>query len=340
MKKIYTLGLLASIIGTSCTPETEELKVLREEKPSANMNVSNPPVDLSYTVVTFLSSQVEKEVRRDIDTKLIDDTSFSFAPSLINREVQSGESVVLEISATTSQYERTLPESSYTIEKNQVNTANSGEEFKVTLKNDAFKDLDITNGYAILLQMKIVSATPSEFPVKIVEKGAIYKIKLNFVEKAKFPEGDNIEILTAAPSPAPTLIAKTGYSFESNYASGHVNKLKDNDYTGGTWWIKDDATDSNGHLPYLYATFNQPTVVKGIKITQHNNRTQYIGEMKIMATDKNDAEYDYGTYTYNTSVGRVVYLQFKQPVEVRYLLFYDFKNNGNAYIDIHEIEFY
>lgn len=53
MKKIYTLGLLASIIGTSCTPETEELKVLREEKPSANMNVSNPPVDLSYTVVTF-----------------------------------------------------------------------------------------------------------------------------------------------------------------------------------------------------------------------------------------------------------------------------------------------
>ncbi|GIZ16356.1 hypothetical protein [Capnocytophaga catalasegens] len=332
--KRYLLGLLAVTIATNCTPETEELKVLREEKPASPKNIDAPPVDLSYTIVVFSPSEQQKRINRDPSTKLIGDYSFSFAPTFSKRAIQAGESAVLQIESITSQYERTLPTSSYTIDKAQINSMQSGEEFKVTLKKDAFKDLDITKEYTILLQMKIFSKTPSHFPIKTEDKSDIYRIKLTFTDEEPFPEGDNIEVVDDVQQQN---IDRKLYDFESNYQPNHLSKLKDGLFSEN-WWIDVRRDDI-----YLIAKFQEDKkLIKGVKITlksSYYGQPYKIGSVNISASPDEKQYYKQGTYTYD-KLRETLIIQFKKPIETKTIKFTNFKAISGNYINIYEMEFF
>lgn len=338
MKNLYKIGILVTIIVASCTPETEELKVLRVEQPTAPTGVINAPVDLSNTVVTFLPSQVQTEVFRDPDTKLLGAiTPFEFSAVPTKRELKAGENASLQIIPTTSQYERVLPESSYTIEVGET-TLLGTEKFKVTLKPDAFKTLDITKEYSILLQVKVKSVTPENTPIITTENSDIYRIKLKFTEN-KYPEGDNVKVETTTPSV--TLLNRSSYNFESNYASGHLSKIKDGVVRStDSWWVDTHSTGSSA--VYLNVTFTKEVTLKGIKLTSGTSiKRSTLRELVVTAFPKGFDEISYvqGTYTTSSSTN-IVYLTFKEPIKTTALKLSNFKALTGQYVDFFEVEFY
>lgn len=339
MKKIYTIGLLATAVVAGCTPETAELKVLRVEQPAQPTGIPTTPVDLSNTVVTFLTQEQAVEVYRDSDTKLIEDgISFEFAPIATKRQLKIGEDASVQIIPITSQYERVLPEASYSIDVNQV-TLLGADKFKVSLKTDAFKELDITKEYSLLFKLKILSTTPADVPVITAEKEEkdIYRIKLKFTEE-KYPQGDNIEVET---SPTTGAFAKNTYTLESNYQPSHLSKIKDGSVVPGVaWWV--DTNLSGDSKVYLNITFTEEKTIKGIKFTSGVSRKMSnLKELTVTALPKGAGQVEYvqGVYTTTRPVS-TIYIKFKEPIKTKMLRLDNFKALSGQYVDFYEIDFY
>lgn len=339
MKKIYIIGLLATGIVASCTPEPQELKVLRVEQPAQPKGIANAPIDLSNTIVAFSPQEQLAEVYRDSNTKLVDsDISFEFAPTVTKRQLKIGEDASVQIVPITSQYERVLPETSYTIDVNQV-TLSGTEKFKVSLKTDAFKDLDITKEYSLLFKLKIASVTPADAPIITAEKEEkdIYRIKLKFTEE-KYPQGDNIMVGT---SPTTEAFPKNAYNLESNYKPEHLSKIRDGVASQtNSWWV--DTQRSGTSAVYLNIIFTEEKTIKGIKLTSGagSRRSTFKG-VKVTALPKGagDVEYEQGTYNTTTSTN-VVYLKFKESIKTKMLRLDNFKALSGQYVDFYEIDFY
>ncbi len=327
MKRIYLLGALTAVLAVSCTPETKELDILKQPT-SPTPQVSNPPVDLTKTFAVFTPNEKEESIFRDPTTKLIGATTFSFAPKFTKRPLKSGENINLKIEQEKVGYERTLPEGSFTIDKAETSSTAS-ESFTVTLKPEALKTLDITQEYVLRFRLKITSTTPADLPAFTSNDDSVYRIKITFTE-VSFPEGDNVEITEDAPI---RLIEGSKYTFESNYASTHLNKIKDGSYSSN-WWV-----DTRQEV-YLTAKFTEETLVQGVIIAQKFGwDNKYVGGVDISASPDGVKYYAQGSYTYD-KFRRKIYLKFKEPLKVKEIKLDNFKKYQNHYIDIYEVEFF
>lgn len=325
MKKIYLLGVLTAVLAVSCTPDTKELETLKKPEVTTPQ-VSNPPVDLSKTVVVFSPNETVEKIFRDPTTKTISATTFSFAPTYAKRALQSGEVVNLTITHEKVGYERSLPEGSFSIDVANLSSATASAAFKVSLKPEAFKTLDITQQYVLRFRVKVTNTTPADAPVITSNDDSVYRIKISFVEE-KFPEGDNIEVVEDNPTP----MDKDTYTFESNYASEHLSKLKSGPWN---WWI-----DTRKEV-FLKAKFVKETLVKGIIITQKNYDYKTIKNVDISASPDGVKYYLQGTYT-RDKYREKVYIQFKKPLKLKELRFSKFKKyDDDDFIDIHRVEFF
>lgn len=329
MKKIYLLGVLTAVLVVSCTPDTKELETLKKPEVTTPQ-VSNPPVDLSKTVVVFSPNETVEKIFRDPTTKTISATTFSFAPTYAKRALQSGEVVNLTITHEKVGYERSLPEGSFSIDVANLSSATASAAFKVSLKPEAFKTLDITQQYVLRFRVKVTNTTPADAPVITSNDDSVYRIKISFVEE-KFPEGDNIEVVDDQTSQN---LDKKLYTFESNYQPNHLSKLKDGNYNTN-WWVNTNQNDI-----YLIANFSQETLVKGIIITQNTRRDEKtIREVNVSATPDGDKYYSQGIYKRDMYRG-YIYLQFKKPIKVKKIKLDNFKRHDNQYIDIYQVEFF
>lgn len=326
MKKIYLLGVLTAVLAVSCTPDTKELETLKKPEVTTPQ-VSNPPVDLSKTVVVFSPNETVEKIFRDPTTKTISATTFSFAPTYAKRALQSGEVVNLTITHEKVGYERSLPEGSFSIDVANLSSATASAAFKVSLKPEAFKTLDITQQYVLRFRVKVTNTTPADAPVITSNDDSVYRIKISFVEE-KFPEGDNIEVVDNNPD---ELLDDDTYTFESNYASDHLSKLK-NSYWN--WWV-----DSRQEV-YLKTLFTKETLVKGIVITQARRDEKTIGKVTISATPDGVKYYPQGTYT-RDKYRKKIFIKFKEPIKIKELRFDNFKkHDADPYIDIYQVEFF
>lgn len=327
MKRIYLLGALTAVLAVSCTPETKELDILKQPTPPTPQ-VSNPPVDLTKTFAVFTPNEKEESIFRDPTTKLIGATTFSFTPKFTKRPLKSGENINLKIEQEKVGYERTLPEGSFTIDKAETSSTAS-ESFSVTLKPEALKTLDITQEYVLRFRLKITSTTPADLPAFTSNDDSVYRIKITFTE-ASFPEGDNVEITDEAPNGR---IDSSKYTFESNYASTHLNKIKDGNYSSN-WWV-----DTRQEV-YLTAKFTEETLVQGIIIAQKfGYENKYLGGVDVSASPDGVKYYAQGSCT-TDRFKRRIYLKFKEPLKVKEIKLDNFKKYQNNYIDIYEVEFF
>ena len=327
MKKIYLLGVLTAALSVACTRDSKELDILKEPTPTPPV-VSNPPVDLSKTIISFSPSEITEKVFRDPDTKLIDDTSFSFAPKYLQRTFVSGEVVTLKIEKEQVGYERSLPDEAYTVEKAEISSANAGDQFKVTLKPEALKEIDITKEYTLRFRMKIVSKTPENLSVETATDDGAYRIKISFVEDSFPKDGNNLEETDSTSS---SIIDDDEYEFESNYQSNHLNKLK-NSYSN--WWV--DGEDSS---IYLIANFTDETEVNGIVISQPWSDTKTLKGVDISASPDGTTYYPQGSYT-RSVYKQKIYLRFKKPITIKKIKFTNFKKQNDRYIDIYRVQFF
>ena len=332
MKKIYLLGTLTAILAVSCTPDTKELDTLKKPEISTPQ-VNNPPVDLSKTVVVFTPNETVEKIFRDPTTKTSSATTFSFAPKYAKRALETGEVVNLKIEHEKVAYERTLPEGSFSIDVATLNSATASATFKVSLKADAFKTLDITQEYVLRFRVKVVSTTPADVPVITSNDDSVYRIKISFVESL-YPQDDNIEVVDRVDD---DLLEGLDYTLESNYAQNHLNKLKDgNEWTN--WYI-----DTTNEDIYLSVKFREETTLNGIIITQNQTgprrESKTIGKMDIYASPDNVKTYLQGTYERDKYRGKI-YIRFKKPIDVKTLTLKNFKKYNNKYIDTYEIEFF
>ena len=135
------------------------------------------------------------------------------------------------------------------------------------------------------------------------------------------------------------LIANTKYSFTSNYAGGHLYKIKDGTTLTGNWWI--DTYRTGNQTVILWTEFNTPTVVNGIKITQETAGKR-VEALAVYASDNTSISTfkSQGTYEAQGSPGEEVYLKFEKPIKAKYLMLTYFENTQDQYIDIHEMEFF
>lgn len=327
MKKIYLLGVLTAALSVACTRDSKELDILKEPTPTPPV-VTNPPVDLSKTIISFSPSEITEKVFRDPDTKLIDDTSFSFAPKYLQRTFVSGEVVTLKIEKEQVGYERSLPDGAYTVEKAEISSANAGDQFKVTLKPEALKEIDITKEYTLRFRMKIVSKTPENLSAETATDDGAYRIKISFVEDSFPKDGNNLEETDSTSS---SIIDDDEYEFESNYAPTHLSKLK-NSYSN--WWV--DGEDSS---IYLIANFTDETEVNGIVISQPWSDTKTLKGVDISASPDGTTYYPQGSYT-RSVYKQKIYLRFKKPITIKKIKFTNFKKQNDRYIDIYRVQFF
>ncbi|AVM54962.1 hypothetical protein [Capnocytophaga sp. oral taxon 864] len=333
MKRIYLLGaLLTAVLAISCTPDTKELDVLKEPAPTVPQ-VSNPPVDLSKTLVIFSPNETIEKIFRDPTSKTISATTFTFTPKFAKRALQNGEVINLKIETEKVGYERSLPEGSFTIEKAELSSGTVSKTFKVTLKPYAFKDLDITKEYTLRFRVKVTSTTPTDLPVATSDQDSAYRIKISFTEE-EYPQGDNIELINADTIDDDKKLDSNKYTFDSNYKSDRLGALKDENYNTN-WWINTEEE------VYLKTTFTEETTVRGVIIVQNQRwaENKTIGGVDIYATPDNIKEYLQGTYTRDEHRKKLC-IKFKVPIKVRTLTFKNFKKYNNQYIDVYEVEFF
>ncbi len=340
MKK-YIFTTLAITLMASCTPETEVLKELRKENPVAPTIKNKTPLDLTKTQAVFSPDQVSKEITRNADTKEIAETSFTFAPKLIRRQLATGEILKLKVEQSTSQYEVSLPQEAYTLEKAEVSSDQANDVFKVTLNKEGCKALEANKEYVLRLKLSVSAKTPESLPVEV--KDAFYKIKVTFKDTTNTPGGgtdddDDIqegEYLTIVDNITETLMENTAYEFSSNYFEQHLSKLKNNN-SSQNWWV-----DTRKPEIYLKATFSPIRPIEGIVITLKGNDKKPIGEVKVYASSEGE-EVFLGQYTQDRDRDKI-YIKFKVPIEAEAILLKDFHKPIFAtdnYINIYKVEFF
>ena len=201
--------------------------------------------------------------------------------------------------------------------------------FSFTLQN--IEGITATGTYVVPFKLMAYDAAGTGH--KVLDTPILVNIE---VTEKGIPDRNTIAEIT---SYAGALIANTKYSFTSNYAGGHLYKIKDGTTLTGNWWI--DTYRTGNQTVILWTEFNTPTVVNGIKITQETAGKRVEG-LAVYASDNTSISTfkSQGTYEAQGSPGDEVYLKFEKPIKAKYLMLTYFENTQDQYIDIHELEFF
>ena len=201
--------------------------------------------------------------------------------------------------------------------------------FSFTLQN--IEGITATGTYVVPFKLMAYDAAGTGH--KVLDTPILVNIE---VTEKGIPNRNTIAEIT---SYAGALIANTKYSFTSNYAGGHLYKIKDGTTLTGNWWI--DTYRTGNQTVILWTEFNTPTVVNGIKITQETAGKRVEG-LAVYASDNTSISTfkSQGTYEAQGSPGDEVYLKFEKPIKAKYLMLTYFENTQDQYIDIHELEFF
>ena len=184
-----------------------------------------------------------------------------------------------------------------------------------------------------VLPLKLMAYNTSGTAYQVLDTPILVTIE---VSDYGIPDNNQIEEISNYSG---TLIESSSYSFSSNYAQGHLWKLSDGRTDNGNWWIDTHLEDDNA--VYLLATFNAPTLIKGIKITQKTPNKK-VQALVAYASEKNqNSSYkSQGEFESVSSTPDVLYLKFKKPIKAQYLMLSYFGNSEDQYIDIQELEFF
>ena len=184
-----------------------------------------------------------------------------------------------------------------------------------------------------VLPLKLMAYNTSGTAYQVLDTPILVTIE---VSDYGIPDNNQIEEISNYSG---TLIESSSYSFSSNYAQGHLWKLSDGRTDNGNWWIDTHLEDDNA--VYLLATFNAPTLIKGIKITQKTPNKK-VQALVAYASEKNqNSSYkSQGEFESVSSTPDVLYLKFKKPIKAQYLMLSYFGNSEGQYIDIQELEFF
>ena len=192
---------------------------------------------------------------------------------------------------------------------------------------------NITTEGTYVIPFKLMAYDASGTGHKVLETPILVNIQ---VTEKGIPDRNTIAEIT---SYAGALIANTKYSFRSNYATGHLYKIKDGTTLTGNWWIDTSLTGSQTVV--LWTVFDTPTVVNGIKITQETAGKRVEGLAVYASNDTNISTFkSQGVYEAQEAPEEVLYLKFEKPIKAKYLMLTYFENSEDQYIDIHEMEFF
>ena len=192
---------------------------------------------------------------------------------------------------------------------------------------------NITTEGTYVIPFKLMAYDASGTGHKVLETPILVNIQ---VTEKGIPDRNTIAEIT---SYAGALIANTKYSFRSNYATGHLYKIKDGTTLTGNWWI--DTSLTGNQTVVLWTVFDTPTVVNGIKITQETAGKRVEGLAVYASNDTNISTFkSQGVYEAQEAPEEVLYLKFEKPIKAKYLMLTYFENSEDQYIDIHEMEFF
>lgn len=333
MKK-YIFTTLAITLMASCTPETEVLKELRKENPVAPSIKDKSPLDLTKTQAVFSPDEVSKVVARNADTKEIVETSFTFAPKLIRRQLATGEILKLKVEQSTSQYEVALPQEAYTLEKAEVSSDQANDVFKVTLNKEGCKALEANKEYVLRLKLSVSAKTPESLPVEV--KDAFYKIKVKVLELASLPNGgDNIEISKSSNEVIPTGTSLINYKdIKAEYSGdvwGNIETIINGQANSGTYINVE--SDENA------LTFKFKELKKIKAVTFYLKMSSYMtSTMRAFGFDGLANDFVEQGFAQFTDLGGGYYtIKFKESLITNQLKFNNFEHN---YIYIGEVYFY
>ncbi|AEK22992.1 hypothetical protein [Capnocytophaga canimorsus] len=333
MKKHIKILFLTTVLLVGCTPDTEEIRIIRTEE-IKKPNIVSPTVDLTKVVVLFEDKEQSYELYRDPNTKMIEEQVFSFAPKFTKRSLEEGEFVKLKLVVKhNNEYQSFLPQEAYIIEKGEA-ISSEDKGFIVKLKADAFKDAtkyQEDKEYVLSFGVQVSDVSPKDLPILGIEE-VIYQIKVKITE-FKFPEGDNIEEVSDI-----TGAMLTDFQLSSNYAQDHLGKLTDG-YSWTNWWV-----NTNNPNIFLKATFSEPKLVRGVKIKtpRRSWSNKFLGGVDITVLPGNGSVKTFyqGTYTHTNNVTGEIVLKFIQPITIKEIKLHNFKKGGDQYVDINELEFY
>ena len=201
--------------------------------------------------------------------------------------------------------------------------------FSFTLQN--IEGITATGTYVVPFKLMAYDAAGTGH--KVLDAPILVNIE---VTEKGIPDRNTIAEIT---SYAGALIANTKYSFRSNYATGHLYKIKDGTTLTGNWWI--DTSLNGNQTVVLWTVFDTPTVVNGIKITQETAGKRVQGLAVYASNDTNISTFkSQGVYEAQEAPEEVLYLKFEKPIKAKYLMLTYFENSEDQYIDIHELEFF
>lgn len=191
----------------------------------------------------------------------------------------------------------------------------------------------ITTKGTYVIPFKLMAYDASGVAHQVLNTPIIVTVEVN---DFGIPDSNNLSQINSYSG---ALIGNGNYSFSSNYASGHLSKLKDGTTTTGNWWI--DTELENNQAVTLWTTFDTPSVVRGIKITQKTEGKRIDGLMAYASNDSNLNSFKIqGMFAAEEPTGEVLYLKFEKPIKAKYLILTYFQNSEGQYIDIHEMEFF
>ena len=191
----------------------------------------------------------------------------------------------------------------------------------------------ITTKGTYVIPFKLMAYDASGVGHQVLNTPIIVTVEVN---DFGIPDSNNLSQINSYSG---ALIGNGNYSFSSNYASGHLSKLKDGTTTTGNWWI--DTELENNQAVTLWTTFDTPSVVRGIKITQKTEGKRIDGLMAYASNDSNLNSFKIqGMFAAEEPTGEVLYLKFEKPIKAKYLILTYIQNSEGQYIDIHEMEFF
>ena len=192
---------------------------------------------------------------------------------------------------------------------------------------------NITTEGTYVIPFKLMAYDASGIGHKVLETPILVNIQ---VTEKGIPDTNKVIEINSYSGP---FIENSKYSFTSNYAAGHLYKIKDGTTLTGNWWI--DTYLENNQTVTLWTSFDTPTVINGIKITQETEGKRIEGFVAFASNDTNLASFkSQGAYTLEDVSKEVLYVKFEKPIKTKYLILTYFQNSEDQYIDIHELEFF
>lgn len=339
---LYIASILLASLIVSCSTDPVILEFddsYTPDKPIPGKRDTPPPADVLTVYGRFNPTNEDVVVARIIET----DGSLTvnnIQPVIlnINTSIKSKEELVFSIEKMTLEkdnetYQKIikgsvleLPSDSYQLSSNEVKIV-PGEKVKtieISFNKEKFKELNKERTYAIPLKLTLKKGTATVLP-------SPYVLNVSLTESKKLPNGNNVS--TAYSIESNRILDKNAFNLESDYASGHLWKLKDNKSSSGSWWVKSGSSTS------LNINLTKLTKVKSLrmKLKSYNGR---IKTVSVSASNtKGETYINQGVAKFENDEPEWIYIVFDQPIYIDAIKLSDFTSDY-TYIDIYELDIY